>query len=372
MRSWNVPKGIIVATAPTPCPFPSLFPFPLLQFPIHPSPLPSPLLVMLSDYHVHPHLPSPPSSSSSSQTHVLPRSPSTTSWKSKLRFGNPLKRLAINPTLKLDTRSTPSSAASSFRTPVSAIPDFPPQPTSNHRTSNHSSSTQSSDSLGTPPPTNATKRGHEHAHYPYPFHSPIDGAHHSQARQRTKSEKQRIVNARSPNKVNSAHPLQSHYHFSPAIPSKPSAQFSPPASPKTGIGASATRFLRRVASAPNVKNLFSSGSRSATVKNGMLVPAEPLPTIPATTADQGGTDSSETLSSSSCLGRSTRLGRSGSSAPRASDGIPKAPFRRTYSSNSIKVRSVSGTDVSMGAFFLSFSLFSRSFDDVSFPLLPFF
>ncbi|KAH8824730.1 Pkinase-domain-containing protein [Flagelloscypha sp. PMI_526] len=92
-----------------------------------------------------------------------------------------------------------------------------------------------------------------------------------------------------------------------------------PLSPK-GMGASASRFLRRVASAPNAKGLFARGNGSSTVKNGMLAPGSiAVPPVP-----QSQSASLET----------TRI------ANGLSDGPGKQPFRRTYSSNSIKVSQV--------------------------------
>nr|GAT53988.1 AGC/RSK protein kinase [Mycena chlorophos] len=109
-----------------------------------------------------------------------------------------------------------------------------------------------------------------------------------------------------------------------------------PLSPKA-MGASASRFIRRVASAPNAKGLFSS--HRSTTKNGFLSPGESVPPLPNVSSLEQGTDSLETLSSSSSRGqgRSTTL-----AAPRANGMLEggKMAFRRTYSSNSIKVRQV--------------------------------
>ncbi|EIW82223.1 Pkinase-domain-containing protein [Coniophora puteana RWD-64-598 SS2] len=117
------------------------------------------------------------------------------------------------------------------------------------------------------------------------------------------------------------------------------------------MGASATRFIRRVASAPNAKALFSNGSRSATTKNGYLAPDEtvpPLPHVPSTSSDHGD-NSLETLSSSGSSrerGRTKRKNKYPNGQPQtritsdSAEGPGKVAFRRTYSSNSIKVRSV--------------------------------
>ncbi|KAF8138170.1 Pkinase-domain-containing protein [Boletus edulis] len=116
------------------------------------------------------------------------------------------------------------------------------------------------------------------------------------------------------------------------------------------MGASATRFIRRVASAPNAKHLFLSGSRSAApTKNGLLAPAEVIPSVPSgpSSISEYGDDSLETISSGSSTSRSMKRERyPGHGTPKtrianpASEGPGKVAFRRTYSSNSIKVRSV--------------------------------
>ncbi|KDQ64739.1 hypothetical protein JAAARDRAFT_118193 [Jaapia argillacea MUCL 33604] len=123
------------------------------------------------------------------------------------------------------------------------------------------------------------------------------------------------------------------------------------------MGASASRFIRRVASAPNAKGLFSLNSRSpatTTTRNGFLAPSEPLPPVPAglPTPSEGMTSSLETTSSTSSRGGyPTRTGRAYSNASaykgakdRVANGMVEGPgkmaFRRTYSSNSIKIRSV--------------------------------
>ncbi|KAH9963166.1 Pkinase-domain-containing protein [Russula dissimulans] len=120
------------------------------------------------------------------------------------------------------------------------------------------------------------------------------------------------------------------------------------------VGATASRLIRRVASAPNAKGLFNLGSRQSTVatKNGLLAPAATPPSAgprgggPAPQNTSGdGTSSIETVSSASSSNRAPRA-FSAPALPKVSENdssvplAPKAPFRRTYSSNSIKVRSV--------------------------------
>ncbi|KAG9050856.1 hypothetical protein FS837_001966 [Tulasnella sp. UAMH 9824] len=156
---------------------------------------------------------------------------------------------------------------------------------------------------------------------------------------------------------------------------------SPPAKASSASSA-ASRFIRRVASAPNAKRLFGPNSNSSTTKNGLLAPAEitPLPPLPNSptsvvhnsppgTASELGTASIDTLSSKSSKGGKalkppgTRPTRANSVAALTSSTDGKSPkdpsaygpggnltlspgqtprqvFRRTYSSNSIKVKSV--------------------------------
>jgi len=144
----------------------------------------------------------------------------------------------------------------------------------------------------------------------------------------------------------SAGPSQSSFSRAPPTRSKTNA----PLSPKS-VTASASRFLRRVASAPNAKGLFSMGMRStSSTKNGFLSPNDSVPPLPPLTSgetDQG-QDSLETISSTSSRG--ARMTYSRHVSPKPAPFIPKfqqglvppnrAPFRRTYSSNSIKVRQV--------------------------------
>lgn len=137
-----------------------------------------------------------------------------------------------------------------------------------------------------------------------------------------------------------ADPSQASF-VSPTTPSKPKANGA--LSPKS-MGASATRFIRRVASAPNVKGLFSMGSRSAsTTKNGLLAPSDAVPPMPslASTSLDHGADSLETMSSDSSRGRPSAGFGSLSMKSQINNGVAEGPgkvaFRRTYSSNSIKI-----------------------------------
>ncbi|KAG6833742.1 serine/threonine protein kinase, AGC [Tephrocybe sp. NHM501043] len=131
---------------------------------------------------------------------------------------------------------------------------------------------------------------------------------------------------------------------SPTTPSKSRATGA--LSPKS-MSASASRFIRRVASAPNAKGLFSLGSRStSTTKNGLLAPADVVPPLPSMVSNslEHGTDSLETVSSGSSRGRPSKPPPTSYAKPWVSNGLADGPdkiaFRRTYSSNSIKVRQV--------------------------------
>jgi protein-serine/threonine kinase len=106
--------------------------------------------------------------------------------------------------------------------------------------------------------------------------------------------------------------------------------------PKTSMGGSAARFLRRVASAPNAKGLLNP--RTSATKNGLLVPSLEVPPLPNSSDKDG---SMETNSSQSSA-RGTRPNRSltASSVQKVGDQPARAAFRRTYSSNSMKHRAV--------------------------------
>ncbi|OSC99179.1 Pkinase-domain-containing protein [Trametes coccinea BRFM310] len=135
-------------------------------------------------------------------------------------------------------------------------------------------------------------------------------------------------------------------------PTPPTPTRSGPLSPKA-IGANASRFIRRVASAPNAKNLFSLGSRSngATTKNGLLSPGDSVPPMPhsANDASDKGTTSLETLSSASSRASTNNGFKTKDRVTNAqtAEGPGKIAFRRTYSSHSIKVKSV---EVGPGSF----------------------
>ncbi|KAK0231093.1 AGC/RSK protein kinase [Armillaria fumosa] len=230
------------------------------------------------------------------------------SWKSVFRFNTSSKKLAVNASV-----TAMSSTVNTAATPVSA------------RSSYNSSNTQSSDSI----PQSSSKT----------------------SRPRTKSEKRQ--RPPYPNTLNHTPPLPPPQKSatSPSPSSTTATSSRPLLSPK-----SMTRFIRRVASAPNAKGLFRSSApfpSTPTTRNGLLAPSDNPPPLPlANSSMENGTDSLETISSVSSRGlvsaaaTSSKLpsppfGKTRLSTSNLHDvGPSKVAFRRTYSSNSIKVRQV--------------------------------
>ena len=256
-------------------------------------------------------------------------------WKAVFRLPNASsKRLAVPP-----SPSLPSSAASSIITAPSTASLAPGPYHDPLRSSYHSSSTQSSTESQFGQPSTP--------HYSTP----------PRQRQYTRSERSRPNIPRlaptppSPHLPTLHTPEPSQSAFAP--PPQRSRTNNGPLSPRS-VGATASRFIRRVASAPNAKGLFSMGSRStATTKNGLLAPAEsvpPMPSLVSSSSDQGQESSLETVSSGSSRGRMSRPlapAPLNPSTVASQHGLPPVPpkiaFRRTYSSNSIKVRQVGST-----------------------------
>jgi protein-serine/threonine kinase len=293
-----------------------------------------------------------------------PLSPSH-SWKSVFRLPSSSKKQLANvngtPALDRTARciSSPLTAKLSSGPPPSpSLTPSTPQSV-DQRSSYNSSKTQSSESNpgGTPKSSylvpdsrgypSQAQQSQQQPHGQIDMIAPL----HAQPRVRTKSEKQRINLTRAPCLPASRSQTADSSQHSFVHPSGhgPSASRSGPLSPRA-MGASATRFIRRVASAPNAKHLFLSGSRSAApTKNGLLAPADVMPPVPGgpPSISEYGDDSLETISSGSSRGRSTRHERypaHGTPKTRianpTAEGPGKVAFRRTYSSNSIKVRSV--------------------------------
>jgi protein-serine/threonine kinase len=283
------------------------------------------------------------------------------SWKSVFRFANPSSRkLAASDNtkgsaLRLDTHALSSRPNGTIRTPITPSAKTPVSllsvdPRPSYNSSNSSSSNHATDG----PYRHLSNHG-----YPSPRHQPstdvLSIGHDTQSRLRTKSEKnrqQRTVLGRS--MAQTADPSQSSFALPSPLPSPPTSSRPSRLTPK-GMGASATRFLRRVASAPNAKNMFLGHAHPTTpppTKNGFLAPQNPLPPLPPVISGslEEGTDSLETMSSSSSRGRpQSRPVRAHNpavplkaSASNSNLERPAKPaFRRTYSSNSIKVRQVS-------------------------------
>lgn len=277
--------------------------------------------------------------------------PSTPSWKAFLRLGNQsAKKLPSITDLKLDT-SIPSEPTSATLTPLTPNHSLTPGSfaSTDQRSSYNSSNTLSSDYNSGARSALPASPSTPSYFTPRPGENGIDDHHNANGKSRSKSkaDKQRVLGRSNHKLPLTAHPSQSSFH-----PDTHSNSRSGPLSPRT-IGANASRFIRRVASAPNAKGLFSLGSRStsATTKNGLLSPGEPMPPVPQ--SDQGADSLESTSSSGASRGRSTRQGRTLSTtggktkdrvtnAHAASDGPGKVAFRRTYSSHSIKVKEASG------------------------------
>ncbi|KAJ7499082.1 Pkinase-domain-containing protein [Mycena latifolia] len=282
-------------------------------------------------------LASPTTAPSPSRIHSPPHG-----WKTVFRFANSSSRkLAVSgPPLSLDTHSLSSPVSGRGRTPLTSTPSLTPASfLSGPRSSSNSSDTQSSDSNRALGPS----RGQHPRAQPRHQQSVDALSVAASSRSRTKPEKQPL--SRSPSallaKPSTAGPSQASF----ALPPVQSTSRAGPLSPKA-MGASASRFIRRVASAPNAKGLFSGSRSSSTTKNGMLAPADPVPPLPNVMSSslEHGTDSLETISSGSSRGRPQNGRGNTLTTPRISNGMVEGPgkvaFRRTYSSNSIKVRQV--------------------------------
>lgn len=274
---------------------------------------------------------------------------SSVGWKSLLRLGNQSsKKLANGSSLTLDTNALSSEATSTTLTPLSPNPALSSSVLSiDQRSSYHSS--LSTDSNSRPSKNSSSLRTpNTPSYFPGDLGDGGDTVRENdktRSQSKSKSDKPRNGKSRVPLTANA-----SQMSFSAQTP--PSASRSGPLSPKA-IGANATRFIRRVASAPNAKGLFTLGSRSAsgaTTKNGLLAPGDMMSPVPQAEHEAS---SLETVSSTSSRGRPARPLRANSStsvlktkdrvtnASASADGPGKIAFRRTYSSHSIKVRQVS-------------------------------
>jgi len=294
-------------------------------------------------------------------TPTSPHSPSSHSWKSVFLRRNPSsKKLPSNgvngSALTLDTRTLSSQMNGNSKSPITPKTSLTPASvlSVDQRSSYNSSNTQSSDSNvgihSRPYLTQAQRSYTSYQLQPGVTDELSAGLPKSRTRTRSERESHRAALGCPPQ----GGPQTASHSQSSFSPRSPLAHRQGGPSASKSMGA-LPRFIRRVASAPNAKDLFSPKLRSTstTIKNGLLAPAEnvpPIPVMPSTSSEQGtelGTDSLETSSSGSSRGRSRRPTRGHNSMPnqKTSDGQTegpgKAPFRRTYSSNSIKIRSVS-------------------------------
>lgn len=324
-------------------------PSPLRPIPIHPRPFaPSRPVTLPLSFHTS-LMPTPPlqtrgvfSHSRSTDNLRVTRSGSSTPtspWKSMFRIGSqPSRKLTpngIGSSLTLDT-SFSSQSPNLLLTPASLIP---PSQRDSSNSSNNSTDSNNEKALATPP---------DHA-APSVLVSPSpDASFDAKRRSKPKSEKQQLMaRERHGPPATTTATVPSSYFPEPYPSSGQRARTS------RSMGATASRLIRRVASAPNAKGLFNLGSRQSTMvtKNGLLAPAPAgtpkagISTPHPTSGD--GTSSIETVSSASSSNRAPRA-VSTPALPKVSEhetsvgGANKAAFRRTYSSNSIKVKSVSG------------------------------
>lgn len=323
-------------------------------------------------------------SSSSSSPH---------SWKSIFRIGSSSSKKSSKSTLTLDTGFVDSVSNTPPLTPGSYLGQTPASSTMyfDGRYSSNSSGTLSSDSVGAP----GTPRRHRSPPHmrnvtqpnsPTPLESPattLDTPQHSHSlsksssRSKLKPDKQRgssiLTSASSSRRTQTANSSQQSFAVPPVSAGIGNSAYRPPPTSGSLSPKGMTRFIRRVASAPNAKLFGSRPSHTPTMTlNGLLAPAlnegvPPVPGLIQSASSEQGTDSLETVSSGSSTDRKPRRqpssphlhpppvnrpGRANSSVSMFSgrpgssplNGVPerpgKAAFRRTYSSNSIKVKSV--------------------------------
>jgi len=268
-------------------------------------------------------------------------------WKSVFRFPNSSSK-------KLQSNGTSPEIGALSHSPIlfnvpPAVPTSltPASDLSDQRSSYNSSNTQSSDSNGF---TSSGGRYGTQRKSTYPLYSSSKSTDTSlRSRQHTKSEKTLPFANLSRIKPQTEYASQISYPATTITPTSPRSRINGTLSPKS-MGATASRFIRRVASAPNAKGLFSMGSKSSpATKNGLLAPADAIsPLLPSISSSMElGTDSLETMSSGSSRGQISRaINPSMRSYGKLTNSLTLSPvpakpaFRRTYSSNSIKVRQV--------------------------------
>ncbi|KAG8712153.1 hypothetical protein FRC08_014970 [Ceratobasidium sp. 394] len=274
-------------------------------------------------------------------------------------LGIETQSLGINTTLSAGTPTinSPTPTSDTHAGCASPSPIVPVTP-NDDRFSYNSSETRSSDSAGGTRIHRTQRRGSRAPRgsqtpstSPSVSRSTSSNALKSVAQSQSKQDKR--AGAGSISKPTTANSSQQ----SIPLPNSPSARHAP-LSPRS-MGASASRFIRRVASAPNAKGLFSinTGTKSTT-RNGLLSPGlDPsIPPVPPfvsgsmtpTEKGPGTPDTSRPPSSRSFATRASRAmsasvnGKQKNLSPneKTGDGMGRAQFRRTYSSNSIKIRSV--------------------------------
>jgi protein-serine/threonine kinase len=296
-----------------------------------------------------------------------PPTPSTLSWKAILRLASPSSKRSNPRSSMLFVNTNNIQNQLPVLTP-SSVNSAEPRCSSNST----SSTTQSSGSISNP--TSLSSRPPPSSGSVTPAYStsqlwspdtqppPQLSAKSSRSRLKPKFDKQRSLlgRDRSPN----------HLHPKDAMQPIPIEQTHSSNLPFQ----KSVRFIRRVASAPNTKGLFALGSRSTSAitvtKNGLLSPG-----IPPVPGKQGASDhghhSLETSSSGSSNHHTpAQNGTTGAVRPRPTransagaglvltsakskermaginlghDSPGRVAFRRTYSSHSIKVRSVEVT-----------------------------
>lgn len=267
----------------------------------------------------------------------------TSPWKSMLRIGSQSSRKLLSNgirssiTLNTNFTSTSPSTPNQLLTPASL--NSPSQRDSSN-SSNNSTDSNNEKVPATPP---------DHAS-PSVLVSPSpDASFDAKHGSRSKSDKQQLISPERHDPPETTTATVPSSFFPPSSGRRPRSSRS--------MSATASRLIRRVASAPNAKGLFNLGSRQSSVatKNGLLAPGAMTPaTVPRSgtstshTKSGEGTSSIETMSSASSSSRAPRA-VSTPALPKVSEndlsihGANRAAFRRTYSSNSIKVKSVSLT-----------------------------
>ena len=295
-----------------------------------------------------------------------PSTPPTPSWKSILRLASPSSKRSNTRNSSLLVVDTDIQNQLPVLTP-SSVTSGEPRFSSNSASSN----TQSSDSISNPtslssrpPPSSGGSITPAYSTSqlwsPDTQPPPPLNTKSSKSRLKTKPDKQRSMLGRD----------RSPTYLHPDVGTQP-IPVGHTRSANLPFQKSASRFIRRVASAPNTKGLFALGSRSTSAitvtKNGLLSPG--MPPLPG---QQGASDHEHTSLDTSSSGSSihhtpVQNGTMGGTRPKPTranstgvgivlasakskermtgtnlghDTPGRAAFRRTYSSHSIKVRSV--------------------------------